>query len=283
LETPASNSYFMENAADTETSFVAIPGVRLAYDSAGQGAALVFLNGGLLDRRQWDGQLTFFSRNYRTIRYDLRSSGDSETTPSSDPFTHHEDLLRLLQALKIGRASLVGLSNYAIALDFAIAYPSMVEKLVLVSPGLRGYEYRDPWVGARFGAMTAALGQQDLGGAVEIFLTMWVDGPHRKPGDINAQVREQVRQIVTRALRLSRLAPNCKGLDPPAIGRLSELRAPALIVLGDKDAPDIHAIGGLIHKGVLGSRLEWIRDAGHTLVMEKPEEFDRIVEDFLRD
>src|SRR5215831_13128231 len=116
----------MEKAADTDTKFVAIHGVRLAYDSAGQGTAVVFLNGGLLDRRQWDGQFTFFARNYRTIRYDLRSSGDSETTPSSDPFTHHEDLLRLLQALKIDRASLVGLSNYAIALDFALAYPQVV-------------------------------------------------------------------------------------------------------------------------------------------------------------
>ena len=56
--------------------------------------------------------------------------------------------------------------------------------------------------------------------------------------------------MVTRALRLSRLAPNCKGLDPPAIGRFSEVRAPALIVLGDKDAPDIHAIGELIYEGV---------------------------------
>jgi len=273
----------MENAADTETSFVAIPGVRLAYDSAGQGAAVVFLNGGLLDRRQWDGQFTFFSRNYRTIRYDLRGSGDSETTQSGEPFTHHEDLIRLLQALKIERVSLVGLSNYAIALDFAIAYPVLVDKVVLVSPGLRGYEFRDPWVGARFAAMMTALGQQDLGGAVEIFLTMWVDGPHRTAADVNAQVREQVREMVTLALRLSRLAPNCKGLDPPAIGRLSDVRAPALIVLGDKDAPDIHAIGELIHKGVQGSRLERIRDVGHTLVMEKPEEFNRIAEDFLRD
>src|SRR6516164_9403077 len=108
----------MENAADTETSFVAIPGVRLAYDSAGQGTAVVFLNGGLLDRRQWDGQFTYFAQNYRAIRYDMRSSGESETTPSSQPFTHHEDLFRLLQTLKIDHVSLVGLSNYGVALDF---------------------------------------------------------------------------------------------------------------------------------------------------------------------
>ena len=222
----------MQDHHDGESGFVAIPGVRLAYDSAGQGAVVLFLNGGLLDRRQWDGQFTFFAQDNRAIRYDMRSSGESETMPSSDPFTHHEDLFRLLQSLRIDRVSLVGLSNHAVALDFAIAYPAMVEKMVLVSPGLRGYEYRDTWVGARFGAMMAALREQDLGSAVEIFLTMWVDGPNRTPADVNAQVREQVREMAARALRLSRLAPNCTGLDPPAIGRLSEVGAPALIVLG---------------------------------------------------
>lgn len=65
-------------------------------------------------------------------------------------------------------------------------------------------------------------------------------------------------------------------------GRLSEVRAQTLVVLGDKDAPDIHAIGELIHSGVAGSRLVSTRDAGHTLVMEKPDEFNQVVEDFLQ-
>jgi hypothetical protein len=85
--------------------------------------------------------------------------------------------------------------------------------------------------------MMAALGQQDLGGAVEIFLTMWVDGPHRKPADDNAQVREQVRQMVTRALRLSWLASNCKGLDLPAIGSYQRCARPHSLSLATKMRP----------------------------------------------
>lgn len=266
----------------TATNVADLPGVRLAYDMAGTGDPLIFLHGGLLDRRQWDGQFTSFAGRYRAIRYDMRSAGESETTPSTEPFKHHEDLLRFLQALSIPRVSLVGLSNYAVALDFAIAYPRMVQKLILVSPGLRGYEYRDPWVAARFTAMMGALGQQDLSGAVEIFLTMWVDGPHRMPDQVNPLVRERVREMAAHALRLSRLTPNCKGLEPPAAGRLSEVQVPTLIVLGDKDAPDILTIGQLIHDGIGGSRLAWIREAGHTLPMEKSDEFNPLVEEFLR-
>src|SRR6516164_1886256 len=143
----------MEANINTLSGFVDVPGVRLSYDVAGRGSDLVLLHGRLLDRRMWDGQFGFFARNYRAIRYDMRSSGRSETTPTSEPFTHHEDLLCFLRAaLRIPRVSLVGLSNYAVALDFAIAYPELIEKLVLASPGLRGYAFRDPWVGIKFAA-----------------------------------------------------------------------------------------------------------------------------------
>jgi len=260
---------------------VEIPGVRIAYETSGVGPALVFLHGGLLDRHMWDDQFAYFAKSHQAIRYDMRSAGESRTVPTTEPFTHHEDLLRFLEVLQIGRLSLVGLSNYAIALDFTIAYPELVDKLVLVSPGLRGYDFRDPWIGTGFAAMMKALGEQDLSGAVEVFLTMWFDGPHRKPGEVSPVIREHMREMVTRSFRLSRLAPNAKGLEPPSIRRLAEVRVPTLIVLGDKDAPDIHAIGRLIHEEVQGSRLITITDAGHCVPMEKPIEFNLALEAFL--
>jgi pimeloyl-ACP methyl ester carboxylesterase len=171
---------------------------------------------------------------------------------------------------------------WGVALDFAIAYPNLVRNLILVSPGLRGYEFRDSWVGGRSAAMLQALGQRDLAGAVEVFLTMWVDGPYRTLTMVDPVVRERVREMVTHSFPLSRLAPNVCGLEPPAIGRLGEVRAPTLIVLGDQDAPDIHAIGHLIHYHVTGSKLVTIPTVGHTLVMEKPAEFNTLIDQFLR-
>src|SRR5215510_3152330 len=120
----------MSNNVLTHRGFVDLPGVRLAYDRVGHGAPVVFLHGGLLDRRMWDDQFSFFARHYQAIRYDLRSAGQSETAPSTEPYTHHDDLYHLLQALRLKQVSLVGLSNYATALEFAIAYPEMAQKLV---------------------------------------------------------------------------------------------------------------------------------------------------------
>jgi pimeloyl-ACP methyl ester carboxylesterase len=205
----------------------------------------------------------------------MRCSGESKTTPATEPFTHHEDFRKFLRALEIDRVSLAGLSNYAVALDFTIAYPELVDKLVLVSPGLRAYDFRDTWVGTQFAAMMQALSRQDLSGAVEVFLTMWVDGPYRKPTEVNSPVRERVREMVTRCFGLSRLAPNCKGLEPPAVGGLADVHAGTLVVLGERDTPDILAIGKLIHAGVVGSQVVAMSDVGHSLPMENPNEFNQ--------
>lgn len=272
----------MTTSISVTQGFVDLPGVRLAYDSAGQGDAVVFLHGGLLDRQVWDGQFTVFAQHHHVLRYDLRSAGQSETTPTTEPYTHYADLYGFLQALQIDQVTLVGHSNYGIALDFALIYPHLVRKLVIVSPGLRGYAFRDPWAGERFAALGQALSQRDLAGAVEVFLTMWVDGPQRQPDEVDHEARERLRLMVTHAFAMSRFAPNSVGIEPPAIGRLAEIQAPTLVILGDKDAPDILEIGQLIYQQINRSKLITMANVGHTLMMEKPDEFNRIVEGFLQ-
>src|SRR5262245_18364702 len=196
---------------DIHNGFVDLPGVRLTYDMAGLGGPVVFLHGGLLYRRMWDDQFSCFASKHRAIRDDMRGAGQSEAAPCTEPFTHHEDLFLLLQDLQIRRIPRVGLSNYGVALDFAIAQPESVHTLVLVSPGLRGYEFRDPWIGTRFAAMIRVLEQKDLNGAVELFLRVCVDGPYRTPAQIDPLTRQRVGEMVKRAFYLSRSTPHSKG------------------------------------------------------------------------
>jgi pimeloyl-ACP methyl ester carboxylesterase len=93
---------------------------------------------------------------------------------------------------------------------------------------------------------------------------MWIDGPYRTSSEVSPVVRERAREMATGAFQASRLAPNCKGLEPPAAGRLAEVHVPTFIVLDEKDAPDIHAIGHLIQKGIAGANLLKFADVGHT-------------------
>jgi 3-oxoadipate enol-lactonase len=113
----------MPQSIPVSQGFIGLPGVRLAYDISGRGASAIFVHGGLLDRRMWDEQFWFFARHYQTVRYDMRGLGLSETASSTEPYTHHDDLSEFLKGLQIQPVSLVGFSNYATALEFAIAYP----------------------------------------------------------------------------------------------------------------------------------------------------------------
>ena len=273
----------MSSIKPIHQGFANLPGARIAYESAGDGEPIVFLHGGLLDGRMWDDQFLFFAQHHKVIRYDMRGAGKTEIEPSTELHIPYQDLYHFLQALDIPRASLVGLSGGArAAIDFAIAYPERVQKLILVSPGMSGYEFVDAWTHERGAALMQALSQGAAADAVEIFLTMWTDGPYRAPEQIDPAVRERIRAMVAHSLPLSRLAPDFQELDPPATGRLAEIQAPTLVVLGDKDTSDIHEIGKLLHEQVTRSELVMLPDVGHTLVMEQPAEFNALVDRFLR-
>jgi 3-oxoadipate enol-lactonase len=263
--------------------FVELPGARLYYEMAGEGESLVLLHGGFLDGGMWDEQFPFFAQHFQVLRYDRRCAGKSETAPSTEAFTHHQDLYHLLHALDIRRVTLVGLSEGGrIAIDFSIAYPELVHKLVVVSPAVSGFTYQDEWTLKHGEAMAQALKERDLAGAVEEFLIMWADGPSRTPEQVDPDVRERMRAMVTHAFPLSRLAPNVQYLDPPAVGRLSEIHVPTLVVVGEQDTSDVHAIGKLLQEQVAGAEVVMMANVAHTLVMEKPDELNALVARFLR-
>ncbi|GHO89748.1 alpha/beta fold hydrolase [Dictyobacter formicarum] len=263
-------------------AFVELDGARLYYEIAGMGEPLVLLHGGMLDRRMWDGQFQFFARHYQVIRYDVRRAGKSEAS-SEDAYVHYEDLRRLLDQLQIVKATLIGLSGGArIAIDMAIAYPERVNKLVLVSPGMSGHPFDDPWTHQHGKAFGAALQHGNVDQACEEFLTMWTIGPRRTAEQIDPEVRQHIVAMVKQSLAQQILNLSILELDPPAMERLAEIQAPTLVVLGDQDTTDILTIGQRLQKQVVGAQLMIMPQVGHTLVMEKPEEFNQLVEQFLQ-
>lgn len=272
----------MLNLPSIHTGFAQIPDAHLYYEISGEGDTIVFLHGGFLDRRMWDEQFPFFAGQYQAIRYDMRCAGKTATFPSTEPYAHYQDLYHLLQVLSLQRVTLIGLSLGArTALDFSLVYPERVQKLVLVSPSISGYTFLDEWAHKHYAEMFKALSQKDLVGAVEEQLILWTDGPNRTPEQVDRDMRERIREMVAHAFPLSRLAPNVKDLEPPALSRLSEIHVPTLVVLGEKDVPEIHTNGKLLHQQVVGTELVILSDVGHTLVMEKPSEFNTLVDHFL--
>jgi 3-oxoadipate enol-lactonase len=269
------------SASLVKSSYAPAEGTSLYYEEAGAGSPVVLLHPGQGGCILWDRQFASFAREYRVVRYDARGFGRSERPDA--PFSPYEDLRAVLDALDIRQAALVGLSLGGLtAIDFAIAYPQRLRALVLVNSGLSGYQYTH--LGDYIARLRAASARQDMDGWIEVQLEMWFDGPARKPEEVDRAAREEVKRIlVEQVTRNVKRGHGPQQQDLGAMDRLSEIRAPTLVVQSGLDAPDIHDIASLLEREISGARRVVIPSAAHLVNVERPDEFAAAVLPFLRE
>jgi 3-oxoadipate enol-lactonase len=253
-------------------------------ESAGEGPAIVLVHAGICDSGMWDAQWGTLPGRYLVVRHDMRGFGRSPVP--SVPYSHARDLIAVMDAAGVSEAALVGTSmGGRVALEVALAAPDRVSALVLVGSGLPGHEWSDA-VRAYWEAEEEAIERGDLDAAAEVNVRFWVDGPNREPGDVDAGVRRRAQAMQLRALELQVPSYEADGdleelLVPDAGDRLGEVVQPALVLVGEADQPDIHAIADRLTAGLARSAAATIPDAAHLPSMERPELFDRLVTDFL--
>jgi 3-oxoadipate enol-lactonase len=257
--------------------------VELYAEVAGEGPAVVLLHEGVCDSRMWEPQWEAWPREFRLLRLDLRGFGRSPLEPGR--FTHAADVIDTLEAAGLDRAAVVGVSlGGRVALEVAVARPELVTALVLVAPGLPGHDWSDELL-AEWGKEEAALDAGDLDAAVEANLRTWVDGPRRRPADVDADVRGRVAVMQRRAFELQLpVAEDEEELlvENPA-ERLGEIQVPTLVIVGEEDQPDMHAIVDRLAREIPGARRATIAGTAHVPSMERPKEFDDLVLPFLRE
>ncbi|MGH2784226.1 MAG: alpha/beta fold hydrolase [Actinomycetota bacterium] len=250
-----------------ETGFARVDGGRLWYEVAGEGAPVVLLHGGLWDSRMWDDQFEALAERCRAVRYDLRGYGRSDRPAKA--YSHSDDLKALLDQLKIERAALVGLSMGAmVAVDFTLEHPDRVEALVLAAPGLGGFEWSED-LDRRYEPVEAALKGGDVERAAELELAIWARKSKKEdPRDL------RMREIAKENAHQVTLDPaHRRRLDPPAAGRLGEIKVPTLVISGDKDLPDVKKIAALLLADIPEARRAVMQGADHVVNMRRPADF----------
>jgi pimeloyl-ACP methyl ester carboxylesterase len=267
---------------DMQRGFADVGGARLYYETAGEGQPLVMIHAGVADSRQWGNEFEHFAGRHKVVRYDLRGYGKSE--PVEGEFSHMADLVGLLVQLELhGRLLLMGCSmGGGLALDFALAHPSRAGALIMVGSGPSGLELDVP-TPAKFAAAEAAWKARDLELLAELETQLWFDGTDRTPDQVNHGMRKLALEMNRRALELESrdLGKRLPDAETPAAGRLEELTCPVLIVVGSQDTPYILGASDYMMEHLPSARKEVIDDAAHLPNMEHPEEFRRIVEQFL--
>ena len=260
------------------TEFLETGGARIAYDVDGAGEAVLLVHAGVANRRMWDDQVAGLRDAYRVIRHDTRGFGETET--EAVEFSNRADIAALLDALGERSAHLVGLScGGQIALDFAIELPGRVRSLTVVAGGVGGYESPAELPPETWEPVEELWRRKEWAALSEWETAFWADGPGQSPDRV-PDVRRRVHDWVLENYCAEKEEGRPQPLDPPAVGRLGELRAPLLVMLGTLDDPGTVDAMRFLARSVPGARLEEFASA-HMVNLEHPERFTAVLREFL--
>lgn len=228
-----------------------------AEDSGGTGPVLVLLHEGVGDARMWDPIWPEVTAAFRAVRYEVRGYGRSPA--ATEEYTLLGDLRAVLEHFDIDSAYIVGCSmGGEFALEFALAEPDRVKSLLLLCPGIGGYPYPDtPELDARCEAH-AANGDED--GIAQELLGVWG----------RAGADPLVTDLMRSAMRAWESDEQFQRAGEPSLERLSELRPPTLIMVGDKDDPALIASNEEAARRIPGCQLIRIPGADHYPTMREP-------------
>lgn len=256
-----------------------VNGARIHYERSGSGFPVVFLHAGVADSRMWEPQVAAFAEHFDVVRPDERGFGQSELPAMR--WSSRDDLLKIMDSLELKPAHLVGCSmGGMLAIDFALDHPERVSKLVLVGTGIGGAnfgkKYPELWADVR-----AADKAHDLAALNQAEMKLFLAGPRRPVEAIDKRLRELFLDMNATSMESDFDSAPTEDLDPPAVERLGEISAPTLLVVGDEDIGPIFDATELLLEKVKGARKAVIHDAAHLPNLEHPDEFNRIVLDFL--
>ena len=250
--------------------------ININYEIIGDGQPLLFIHGLGSSLRDWEEQVPVFSKKFRVITLDLRGHG--QTDKPKGPYSismFAEDIAELIKSLKIDPVHIVGISlGGAIGFHLAIDHPDIIKSLVVVN-------------------MSASVPIKTLKEKQMFFLRILIVKMMgmRKMGEVLAKrlfikpEQEELRERMS-----SRWAENDKKAylsslktlkNWSVLERLHEIKCPTLVVSSDEDYTPLSAKEEYTAL-IPNAKLVVIEDARHAVSVEKPEEFNTILMDFLK-
>ncbi|MEO7295538.1 MAG: alpha/beta fold hydrolase [Candidatus Limnocylindria bacterium] len=262
------------------SGFLETNGARIYYEADGDGPAVILIHAGVANLRMWDDQVTALRERYRVIRYDTRGFG--QTVTDAGEYSNRADIAALLDHVGEDSAHVLGISRGGkIALDFALEYPYRTRSVVVAAGGIGGYESPDEANASEFEAAEKMVEAKDWAGISEWETDYWAEGPGQPRGRVHPAVRAKVHDWILTTYQAEKEEGQPQPLDPPAVGRLGELKAPLLVMIGTLDDSGTQESMHHLAAAVPGARLEVFEGSAHMINLEQPDRFNRVLTAFL--
>ncbi len=257
-----------------------VPGEpRIAYDETGSGPPVVFLHGIGGNRTNWREQLDACAADYRAIAWDARGYGQSDDYDGGLDFSYFaDDMVRLLDHLDIATATLVGLSmGGRISQDLYFRYPDRVAALVLcdtfpgTTPTLPPKE-REKFINLRKGPLVAGKTLREMAEPLARTLLSSNAAPEhfqRLVESVEVLHQDSYIKTLEASMRYDRAAD------------ISAISVPVQLIYGAEDRLTPPGIGEDMQRRIPSAQLTVIQGAGHLVNIERCQEFNQVLLDFL--
>lgn len=241
-------------------------------DGPDEAPVIIFIHGFPLNKSMWDKQLTALKQHYRVIAYDVRGHGESEsggtTVFSMENFAY--DLIYFMDALKIDRASLCGLSMGGyIALNAVENYPHRFESLVLCDTSC--FPDTPETIEAR---MKTVEGIEKNG------LQSYADSSVKILFAPQSQITKMAEIAAVKEMILATsIQPLSKTLLALCVRKetctlLPHIQVPVLVLVGEEDTITPPVTATYMHENIKNSTLHVIKHAGHLSNLENSDDFN---------
>ena len=269
----------------TNMGYVPVSGEgKIYYEEKGEGEPLILLHGHSLDTRMWDLQFDEFARHYRTIRMDFRGYGRSSKQTETFQFTHLDDLLAVMDYLKIEKAHIVGLSMGSfVAGDMVAMAPERMLSCVMASGGIRSVQGPSEPMGAEESARRDKEIAELKAKGIDVYKREWLETLISDGGSRREEMREPLWQMIDDWDAWQPLHKEVRMFwAREAWKRLEETcpSVPTLMLRGDSKGEGKPYSPKELKYLPNGTAL-LLPDCGHMMNMEQPETFNRTVLQFL--
>ena len=260
--------------------------VRLHVEEVGSGTPIVFVHEFAGDHRSWEPQLRHFGRRYRAVTFAARGYPPSDVPVDPTSYSQEraaDDIAAVLDGLSIPKAHIVGLSMGGFAtLHFGFRHPERALSLCVAGCGYGA----EPEQQTRFKDEADAVAASILNEGMKTFSERYAYGPTRVQFE-NKDPRgflefkrmlaeHDGRGSANTQLGVQRERPSLYALVEP----MKALTVPTLVVTGDEDWPCLMpAI--LMKRNIPSAALSVLPNSGHTINLEEPDEFNRVVLNFV--
>ena len=259
---------------------VTVRGVELYFEEHGRGEPLVLVPGFGAGLWIWYGQVPDFAERFRTIVFDPR--GVARSGAADAPFTMRDladDLAALLAELRVEKAHVLGASfGGFVAQEFALAHPALVRSLVLCCTSYGGAGHRPPSAET----LAAIASTKGLNTEERVRENLLLAFSPRFAAEHTPEVERVTR------LRAENVVPEHAYLRQlqaavafDAAARVGRIEAPTLVITGDEDVIVPHENSVNLASAIPGARLRVIEGGSHAFFIERAEEFNRAVVEFV--